>query len=59
MSDAESTVRFAILDGYASATGQPNQDEARVQAIFESIFRDDVRWAIEEYLKELKELYDD
>ena len=52
MSDAESTIKFAILDGYASATGQP--DEARIESIFHSLFcRLDVRWAIEKYLEEL------
>jgi hypothetical protein len=54
MSDAESTIKFAVLDGYSSATGHPNQDEARVQMIFESIFKPSTRWAIEQYLEELK-----
>lgn len=53
MSDAESTIKFAILDGYSSTTGKPNEDEARVEAIFQSLFRPELRWAIDTYLEEI------
>lgn len=54
MSNAESTIRFAILDGYTSATGKSNEAEARVEAIFQSLFRPETRWAVNEHLKEIK-----
>lgn len=53
MSDAETTIKFAILDGYTRATGKPDEAKARTEAIFRSLFRPAYRWAIEEYLKEI------
>lgn len=55
MSDAEATIRQAILSGYASVTGLAYEDEARVDAILECIFAKPVRWAVVVYLKELEE----
>ena len=54
MIDAESTIRHAILHGYVSATGKPNEAEERVDAIFHSLFKPDVQWAVGEYLKEIE-----
>lgn len=54
MSDAEATIRSAIINGYTSATRQPFQDEARVDAILKSLFQSSVKWAIEDYMKEIE-----
>ncbi len=57
MSNAESTIKFAILNGMtkrAHITGaSAKYTEIYQEDIFESLFHPSTRWAIEEYLKEL------
>jgi len=40
--DAVSTLKFAILDGYAESCGK--SDEERCIAIYKSILSPDIRW---------------
>lgn len=54
MSDAETTIRNAILDGTAKRV--VISTEEAVDVIMECVFAEPVRWAVVEYLKELKEL---
>lgn len=51
-SDAEATVKFAILDAIASTHGPggPAPPEAARDAIYEAVLADDVRWALEELI---------
>ena len=51
MSDAETTIRHALLDGMAKR--QVNSVEEAVDAIVETVFAEPVRWAVIAYLKEL------
>ncbi len=54
MSDAEATIRHTILDGYSSSIGIADTAEKRIEAIFQSLFKQQTKWAIEEYLKEIE-----
>ena len=51
-SDAEATVKFAILSGMVDAWGKPHK-EIR-DAIFQKLFQPDLKWAIVEYLKKIE-----
>lgn len=51
MSDAEATVKHAIFDGMIKR--HACSPEEAVDAIFEAIFAESVRWAVVVYLKEL------
>lgn len=51
MSDAEATIRHALLDGMAER--KVSSAEEAVDAIVETLFAEPVRWAVEEYLKEI------
>lgn len=57
MSDAESTVKFAIFDAIVSQWHRKNEtdfvNEVR-NAIFDKIFEPHLRWALEEHLQVLK-----
>ena len=57
MSDAEATVKFAIFDGITSnwhKKDDPKFAEIIRDSVFEKIFEPHLKWAIEEYLDELK-----
>jgi len=57
MSDAEATIKFAIFDGITSnwhKNNDPKFAEIIRDAIFTKIFEPHLKWAIEEYLDELK-----
>ena len=57
MSDAEATVKFAIFDGITSnwhKKDDPKFMEIMRDEIFSKIFEPHLKWAIEEYLDELK-----
>ena len=53
MTDAEATVRFAVLDAIAGSGVIVREPEKLVDAIVRSVFADHVRWAAEKYASEL------
>jgi len=58
MTDAEATVRFAIFSGITSIwhkESDPNFAAIIRDAVFTKIFEPHLKWAIEEYLEELKQ----
>ena len=58
MTDSESTIKFAIFDAIVSNWHKKNDHEfAEVvrDKVFEKIFEPHLKWAIEEYLEELKQ----
>lgn len=58
MSNAESTVKFAILNGLIQnwhRKNEPNFSEIAQQEIFENLFAPHLKWAVEEYLTELSQ----
>jgi len=54
MSDAEATVKFAIFDGITSNWHKKDDPKIIRDAVFTKIFEPHLKWAIEEYLDELK-----
>lgn len=57
MTDAEATVKFAIFDGITDQWHK--KDDPRFahlirDKVFERLFDPTLRWAVEEYLQELK-----
>jgi hypothetical protein len=56
MTDAEATVKFAILNAMVDNCPITNEKFIKVRDdIFKSIFSPHLSWAIEEYLKEIKQ----
>jgi len=53
-SSAELTVKHSILSGIAHVY-HLNSKEKTIDSIFERLFDPSLRWAVEEYLKELKD----
>lgn len=53
MSDAEATIRQALLSGMAAH--KVSSAEEAVDAIIETVFAESTRWAVVVYLKELAE----
>lgn len=49
MSDAEATVRFAILNGISE---EYNDSEKQVDAIYKYLFKDGLVWALKKVLEE-------
>ena len=59
MSDAEATVKFAIFSAITSnwhEKSDPNFANIIRDSIFDRIFEPSLKWAIEEYLDEVKRL---
>ena len=57
MTDAESTVKFAIFNGIVDQWHKKNDPkfaEIIRDKVFESLFAPHLKWAVEEYLKELE-----
>lgn len=57
MSDAESTVKFAIFDAIVSCWHLKNNDnfsEVVRDKVFELIFDPHLKWAVEDYLNEIR-----
>lgn len=58
MSDAESTVKFAIFDGVISnwhKKSDPKFAEIIRDEVFNKLFEPHLKWAVKEYLNELEE----
>lgn len=58
ISDAEASVRFAIFNGITTQWHRKNEpDFAEIvrDSVFENLFAPHLKWATEEYLKELIE----
>ncbi len=53
-SDAEETIKFAIFSGIID-TWYLQQPEKTRDAIFKKLFEPHLKWAIDEYLKEMKD----
>lgn len=51
MSEAENTLRYAIMTGIINSAGEPPR--AIEEEIFKRIFEPHLIWAITDYLKEL------
>lgn len=57
MTDAEATIKHAIFDGLIDQwhrKNHPNFAEILKDKVFDALFAPHYRWAIEEYLEELK-----
>jgi len=58
MTDSEATVKFAIFSAITSTwhkKNDPNFAKIISDAVFTKIFEPHLKWAIEEYLEELKQ----
>jgi hypothetical protein len=56
MTDAEATVKFAILNGIIDQwhkKGDPQFAEIIRDKVFENLFAPHLKWAVEEYLEQL------
>lgn len=54
VSDAEATIKFAIFDGITDQWHKKNEQnfvQLVRDKVFETLFRPEFRWALEEYLK--------
>lgn len=57
VSDAEATIKFAIFDGIIDQwqkKDEPNFAQRTRDKVFETLFRPEFRWALQEHLESLK-----